>query len=116
PLGLVVARQVGKLESPTDERPEELLAADGAADDEVTRLDVPLAQARCGLDELAEALGRIDEAEEGHHRNLGREAEGELRPPGVARPEPLQVDRVRNDRRADAEDARDVLVDGNGGR
>src|SRR5207237_667997 len=54
-LRLVVARQVGELEAAADDRLEELLAADGAADDQVARVDPLVAQARRRLDELAEA-------------------------------------------------------------
>ena len=110
-LGLVIARQVGKLQRAADDGAEELLAADGAADDEVAGVDAALAQARRRLDELAEALGRVDEAEERHDRQIGRKPERRARGCRVAGAEALQVDRVRNDRRADAEDLGDVAVD-----
>src|SRR5207253_10929881 len=106
----------GELGTASDEGTEELLAADGAADDEIARLDSALPQPGRGLDELAEALRRIDEAEEGDDRQPLRQAE--RRPRRVALPgmEPLQVDRVRDDRRADTEDVGDVVVDRDRGR
>ena len=42
-LRLVVARQVGELEAAADDRLEELLAADGAADDQVARVEALVA-------------------------------------------------------------------------
>ncbi len=110
-LRLVVARQVDELERAADDGAEELLAADGAADDEVARVDAALAQPRGRLDELAEALRRIDEAEEGDDRQIGGQAERRARGVAVAGPEALEVDRVRDDRRADVEDLGDVAVD-----
>ena len=110
-LGLVVPGQVGELERAADDGAEELLAADGAADDQVARVDAPVAQARGGLDELVEALRRVDEAEVRDHRPPGGEPERGLRGGLVARMEALEVDRVGDDRRADAEDVADVVVD-----
>jgi hypothetical protein len=115
-LGLVVARQVGELEASPDHGAEELLAADGAADDEVARVDPAVAQERSGLDELAKPLRRVDEAEERDHRKPRREAERGLRLFLVAGAEALEVDGVRHDRRANAEHAGDVVVDRDRGR
>ena len=78
-LGLVVPRQVGELQRPADERAEELLAAHRAADDQVARVEPAVAQPRRGLDELAEALRRVDEAEVGDDRAVRRQAERGLR-------------------------------------
>ena len=86
-LGLVVARQVGELQRAADERAEELLAADGAADDQVARVEPAVAQPRGGLDELAEALRRVDEAEVRDDRAVGGQAERRLRARRVARAE-----------------------------
>ena len=108
---LVVARQVDELERSPDDGAEELLAADGAADDEVARVDAALAQTSGGLDELAEALRRVDEPEERDDRELGRKPERRARGGAVSGPEALQVDGVRDDRRADAEYLGDVAVD-----
>ena len=110
-LGLVVPRQVGELERAADERAEELLAADGAADDQVARVEPAVAQPRGGLDELAEALRGVDEAEVRDDRPVGGEPERRLRSRRVAGVEAVEVDRVRDDRRADAEDVRDVVRD-----
>ena len=110
-LGLVVARQVGELERAADERAEELLAADGAADDQIARVETTVAQPRGGLDELAEPLRRVDEAEVRDDRAVRGQTERGFGRRGVARVEAVEVDRVRDDRRADAEDVRDVVRD-----
>src|SRR5205823_13777541 len=69
-LGLVVARQVYELERPADHGTEELLSTHGAADDEIARVDASLAEPRGDLDELVEALRRIDEPEERNDREI----------------------------------------------
>src|SRR5204863_6052852 len=98
-LRLVVARQVGELEAAADDGLEELLAADGTADDQVARVEPLVAQPRRALDELAEALRRVDEAEVRDDRPVLRQAERRLRLLRVPRPEALEPDRVRDDAR-----------------
>ena len=84
-LRLVVPRQVGELERAADDRAEELLAAHGAADDQVARVEPSVAQARGRLDELVEALRRVDEAEVGDDRAVRRAARAPPSRRGVAR-------------------------------
>ncbi len=110
-LRLVVARQVGELCAPADDGSEELLAANCASDDEVARFDSAVAQPRSDLDELAEPLRRVDESEERDDRQICREAESLTCGVALARMEAAQVDGVRDDRRADPEHVRDVVVD-----
>src|SRR5439155_24669260 len=105
-LQLVVLREVERLQRATDERREEALAADGAADDQEGRVDAAIPDLRRRLEELAEALLRIDEAEVRDHRALEREPELGAGVARIARAEVREVDRIRDDRRADAEDVR----------
>jgi hypothetical protein len=83
-LGLVVARQVRELQAPADHRPEELLAAHCTADDQVPGIVAVLVQPGRCLDELAEALRRVDEAEVRDDRPVGRKPERALRGRGIA--------------------------------
>ncbi len=115
-LRLVVPGQVGELQRAADYGLEELLAADGAADDQVARVEPLVAQPGRGLDELPEALRGVDEAEVGDDRPALGQAERALRGLVVSRVEAVEVDGVRDDGRADAEDARDVVVDRDRGR
>jgi hypothetical protein len=55
-LRVVVARQVRELERTSNGGPEELLASDRAADDQVPGIDPARTEAGCCLDELAEPL------------------------------------------------------------
>src|SRR5205823_13879736 len=110
-LQLVVLGEVERLQRAADERREEALAADGAADDQKRRVDAAVADLRRRLEELAEALLGVDEAEVRDDRPLERKAELGARVAGVAGAEVREVDRVRDDGRADAEDGGDVSVD-----
>src|SRR5205085_1154046 len=115
-LGLVVAGQVGQLETAAHHRPEEFLSANGASDDQVTGIDAVATELAGRLDELSEPLRRVDETEIRDDRPLRWQPKPHLRGRLVAWPEPLEGDGVRNHERADAEDARDVVVDRNRGR
>jgi len=115
-LRFVVPGQVGELQRAPHDGLEELLAADGAADDQVARVESLVAQTSRGFDELPEALRRVDEAEVRHDRTSLRQSERALRGLVVAGVEAIEVDRVRDDGRADAEDSRDVVVDRDRGR
>ena len=110
-LRLVVARQVGDLKAATHDRTEELLAADGAADDQVAGVDAGLPKPRRRRDELAKALRRVDEAKVRDDRAFCGQPQRRLCHGCVTRPEALEVNRVRHHVGADPEDAPDILVD-----